>query len=251
MKEIKIGIIGTGNMGLQIIKLLANRQIETIAFSRDPIRSESIFSLKILKSGNTNSNLLNFIKFTNNLEDLIQCQIIIECLPEDLFLKRAFYEKFEFNSELIFASSTSTFTLDEICKNLDSQNCINVVHFSNPVSKLRLVEVVLSPNISTEKKNILINFLSNIQREIVFVPDVPGFILNNLMFALLKQSVLISAQNNIEPEIINKIMKVGCNFPLGPFEIISLIGKNTSIKIFESLNLELSEKELQIINSLN
>lgn len=250
MKGIKIGIIGTGNMGLQIIKLLANWQIETIAFSRDPIRVESIFSLNILKSSNTNSNLLNFIKFTNNLEDLIQCQIIIECLPEDLILKRSFYEKFEFNSELIFASTTSTFTLDEICKNLNSQNCINVVHFSNPVSKLRLVEVVLSPNISTDKKNILINFLSNIQREIVFVPDVPGFILNNLMFALLKQSVLISAQNNIEPEIINKIMKVGCNFPLGPFEIISLVGKNTCIKIFESLNLELSEKELQIINSL-
>jgi 3-hydroxyacyl-CoA dehydrogenase len=250
VSNFKIGIVGTGNIGLQIIKLLAANHIESIAFSRNPARAQELLSIKMKKNSGISSSEIKYAKFTDKLEELSSCNVIIECLPEDLILKRSFFEKIKFNSELIITSSTSTFTLQQMTHNLNSKNCINIVHFSNPVSRLSLVEVVFSPRMSIEQKKFLSNFLDAINREIVVVPDVPGFILNNLLFALLKESLLMSSEKNISPETINKVMKLGCNFPLGPFEIISLIGKDTTMKIFESLNIVLSEQEIQLIESI-
>ena len=137
-----------------------------------------------------------------------------------------------------------------ITKNLSSNGRVNIIHFSNPVSAMKLAEVVYSPNISVENIAVIELLFKVINYKIFIVPDISGFVINSIIFQMLHKSVLLHVEESIATNDIDNLMKFGCGFPMGPFEIIKLIGPDTVILIFNNLDFHLSVDAIKFIQSM-
>lgn len=244
----KIGVLGTGVMGKQLIKLLIKSHFEVLVLTRNKeIAFEKFNSYFNTSNVDTMSHL---VSFTDEVRDLSQCILIFECLPEVKELKLSYYEEIFKSTDALIASCTSTFTLNELSSTLSNPSRLQIAHFSNPMSRLHLVEVVLASKSTPKEQELFIGILNQIQRKIYYVPDKHGFILNKLLFPYLKQALSLKVDCELSTVEIDEIMRSGCNFPLGPFATMRLIGAPTVLNVFNSLGIELAEEEKEILESL-
>ena len=101
---------------------------------------------------------------------------------------------------------------------------------------MKIVEVVYQTNISEIHKNYIIELLNCIKYKIIEVPDIKGFVINSVLFPMLYSAIRINLDYSMSKSSINDLMKTGCGFPMGPFEIIDLVGLDTVIRVLKNLN---------------
>jgi 3-hydroxybutyryl-CoA dehydrogenase len=244
----KVGVIGCGVMGRQLTKLLHSFDFDLLVLTRNIDKTFQDFDNKVNRDDFKKP--ISLINFTDQVSEIAKCQIIFECLPEKVEIKVDYFNQISEQSNSIIASCTSTLTLANLSANLINPSRLQIAHFSNPMSKLKLVEVVLAENISRVEQDLFISVLNILQRKIVFVPDYPGFVLNRLFFPYLKEALNLKVNCKLSTDDIDEVMKTGCNFPLGPFATMKLIGASTAVNVFESLGIILDKEELNLLNSL-
>jgi 3-hydroxybutyryl-CoA dehydrogenase len=244
----RVGVIGSGVMGKQLIKLLAKFQFEVMVLTRD--KGSALEKFNSFGNTFTDTDLMGLISFTEDIPELSKCNLIFECLPEVKETKLNYYKEVLKSSDSLIASCTSTFTLTELSTTLSKPSRLQIAHFSNPMSKLNLVEVVLAKDLKYEEQKLFIGVLNQLQRRIFYVPDKHGFVLNKLLFPYLKQALSFKIDCDLSILEIDEIMQAGCNFPLGPFATMKLIGVPTVLNVFASLGIDLNEKEKEVLTSL-
>jgi 3-hydroxybutyryl-CoA dehydrogenase len=247
-RQMKIGVIGSGVMGKQLIKLLAKSHFEVTVLTRN--KELALKEFNTYSNAVNVDNLLKLISFTEDVSELSQCRLIFECLPEVKEIKLKYYNEIFKLSESLIASCTSTFTLAELSATLNNPSKLQIAHFSNPMSKLNLVEVVLAKNLTAEEQELFIGILNQLQRKIFYVPDQHGFVLNKLLFPYLKQALNLKMDCELSTTEIDEIMRSGCNFPLGPFATMRLIGVPTVLNVFTSLGIDLDDNQREVLLSL-
>jgi len=178
------------------------------------------------------------IEFTHSISELAACKIVFECLPEIFDLKINYINNISKTFFGPIASCTSTISLGKMKNHLVNADKVNVVHFSNPISSTKIAEVVFAENIDKNEKTLIANLLAKLSVDYVEVPDIDGFVINSLLFPLLYKSIQIHIDFAISKFDIDSLMKKGCKFPMGPFEIIDLVGVDTVLAVFKNLNLE-------------
>jgi 3-hydroxybutyryl-CoA dehydrogenase len=173
-----------------------------------------------------------------------EADVIIEAVPEDVEKKLALFQLLDRKAKpnAIFASNTSSLSISDFTEGVvRRERCIGM-HFFNPVPKMRLVEIVRSPHTSDETVATCVAVAHRMHKETVIVHEAPGFItsrinalIGNEAFAMLEAGVASAAD-------IDKAIKLGLNHPMGPFEMVDLVGLDVRLKILEYLHQTLGEK---------
>ena len=177
-------------------------------------------------------------------EAVRDAELVIEAVPEEREMKLELFKVFDESGRpnAVFASNTSSLSISDFTNTLIARaRCVGM-HFFNPVPKMRLVEIVRTPNTSDETVATCVDVAQRMQKETVIVHEAPGFItsrinalIGNEAFALLEAGVASASD-------IDKAIKLGLNHPMGPFEMVDLVGLDVRLKILEYLHQTLGEK---------
>ena len=243
-----VAIIGLGTMGRRIALLClvnghrvmaTSRTPESTARSLDALRKE--LSRRVAKGKMTREqmdSLSSRISTMNDMSDLIRASVVIEAANENLELKRSIYRDIEphLAKGALLATNTSSLPIKELAKGLQHRAMFLGMHFFNPPEIMKLVELRKGEETSSEAVDAAREFVGNLGRTPMEVPDVPGYYVNRVLFPMLVESIRILDRNEgANAKDIDDSMKLGANHPMGPLELCDFIGNDVVLCICEIL----------------
>jgi 3-hydroxybutyryl-CoA dehydrogenase len=248
----RVGIVGSGQMGGGIAEVSARAGLDVILRSRARASSEATLAgiekslAKQVAKGKLDEAdagaILARITPTDDLDDLVDCGLVIESVVEDLAVKKPLFAELDAvcKPEAIIATNTSTLSVIELAVQTKRPDRVCGIHFFNPAPVMTLVEVV-----ATAKA-----FVAACGKDAVDVKDRAGFIVNALLFPYLNNAVRMLDHGTASMQDIDTAMKGGCNFPLGPFQLLDLVGLDTSVSILDALYAEFKDPNYTPVPSL-
>ncbi|MDR4507286.1 MAG: 3-hydroxyacyl-CoA dehydrogenase NAD-binding domain-containing protein [Candidatus Brocadiaceae bacterium] len=237
-----VGIVGAGTMGGGIAQVCAQAGYQVIMIDRHEDVARKAFAkidtaLSKTTKDDVRREILGRIKISANLYDMEHADLVIEALTEDMELKKEVFKELdrECVKDTIFASNTSSLSIETLSQSLKDPGRLVGLHFFNPVPKMKLVEVIKSEN-TTEKT---VEFAKDIALEIGKIPvvtgDAPGFIVNRLLLPFLNEAMDKFADGTSTAEDIDKAVTLGLNHPMGPLALSDLIGLDVCKAILDVL----------------
>jgi 3-hydroxybutyryl-CoA dehydrogenase len=183
---------------------------------------------------------LSRLTVTSDLDALAECDLVIESVVEDLAVKKRVFTELDrvCSARTILATNTSTLPVIELAMETGRPERVCGVHFFNPAPAMSLVELVRPLCASDETMATARAFAEACGKTPVEVQDRAGFVVNALLFPYLNNAVRLLELNVATKEDIDAAMKAGCRFPMGPFELLDLVGLDTSLAILEALYAE-------------
>ena len=200
----------------------------------------------------TRGEILGRVVATDHLRALVECDLVIESVVEDLSVKKALFAELEqvMQPDAIFATNTSTFPVVELAVQTERPDRVCGLHFFNPAPLMRLVEIVRPLTASDETVDALRTFALSCDKEPVVVADRAGFVVNALLFPYLNNAVRMLENGTASMEDIDAAMRGGCNFPMGPFALLDLVGLDTSLSILDALYAEFRDPNYAAVPTL-
>lgn len=250
-----IGIVGAGIMGSAIAEVCIMSNFTVTIRSRSLGSSKTLATIeqslfKAAARGKLDQlqvqRALERLKFADDLEAFANVDLIIESIAEDLEAKRDLFLQLDkiCKPSAILATNTSTLPVLQLASSTKRMDKVCGIHFFNPANRMKLVEIVTPSTASAATIALAIEFVESLGKEPVIVKDEAGFVVNALLFAYLNNAVGLLERNVATMRDIDKAMKLGCGYPLGPFEVLDLIGLDTSMAILNSLYEEFGREDL-------
>jgi 3-hydroxybutyryl-CoA dehydrogenase len=254
--EIKIiGVLGAGSMGNGIAQLSAQAGYQVIMrdiedrFVQNGLKAIEKFLSKSVEKGKMTEDqkkgIFGKIKGTTRMEDLKEADFIIEAVFEDLELKRNVFKQLDEVTRpgVILTTNTSSMSVTEIAMATKRPDKVAGMHFFNPAPLMKLVEVIRAFYTSDETTRIVMEMAKKMGKEPVEVKkDTPGFIVNRLMIPHMVEAIRMLEEGVASPEDIDKAVKLGLNYPMGPFELMDLTGVDIALHVTEYLYKELNKE---------
>lgn len=243
-----VGVVGSGQMGSGIAEVAARSRFEVVMRSRARTSADAAVDrvakslAKDVDKGKldvaSRDEIMGRIRPTADLGDLELCDVVIESVVEDLDTKRALMKDLDrvCAPHALLATNTSTLPVLELAKATGRPDHVVGLHFFNPAPKMPLVEVVRSLTTSDETVESARHFAEACGKEPVTVKDRTGFVVNALLFPYLNSAVRMLEAGTASREDIDAAMKGGCGFPMGPLELLDMIGLDTSVAILGALD---------------
>jgi 3-hydroxybutyryl-CoA dehydrogenase len=174
---------------------------------------------------------------TARIDDLADCDLVIESVVEDLTTKKALFVELNAacRDDALLATNTSTLPVIELAVEAHNPGRVCGIHFFNPAPAMKLVEVVRPLTAADETIDAAKAFAEACGKDAVEVKDQAGFIVNALLFPYLNNAVRLLENGTATREDIDTALKGGCNFPMGPLELLDLVGLDTSVSILDAL----------------
>lgn len=247
-----IGIIGTGLLGSQIASYLIQYgyPITLKTRSESSIQQAKAKITKIIAKRMSEAEtevVLKNLHITIDFSDMADCDIIIEAASEDLSIKRDLFANLSkwCKSSTIFATNSSSLSIDELSIVTDRpEKCIGM-HFFNPVHRMDLVEVVIGKLTSDLTKEAVINIITTLNKKPIIVRNSPGYVVNRLLLPQINEAVHLYESGVASMEDIDSAIKLGLNHPMGPFQLADFIGLDICHSILEIIFKELDRPEYQ------
>jgi 3-hydroxybutyryl-CoA dehydrogenase len=187
----------------------------------------------------------DLLSYSNHLISVVkEADLIIEAVPEVAEIKKSIFEVIDQHAspECVFASNTSTMSPTEIGSYTKRPDKVMAMHFFNPVQKMRLVEMVRGLETSDETVEKVKFAAEKMGKETVTINEFPGFVTSRIS-ALVGNEAFYMLQEGVgTPEEIDKAIKLGLNYPMGPFELGDLVGLDTRLNNLKYLHEKLGEK---------
>lgn len=249
-----VAVIGVGVMGRGIVQAIAQAGFDVIAVEKDEEslnntkeKLEETLDYEIQRWAMTKSekkSILSRIEWTTNIEDVKECELVIEAVDEDFELKKAIFKKLDeiCPPHTIFVSNTSTLSLTKISEVTKRPDKIIGMHFLNPVPKVPLVELVRALKTSDETFKKVKAFAEQIGKTVVEVYEYPGFVTTRVIVPMLNEAMHVLMEGIATAEGIDTAMKLGYNFQMGPLEMADTMGLDEVLTWMETLYRELGEK---------
>ena len=233
----KIGVVGAGTMGNGIAQVAAQIGCEVVMrdveerFVQNGLKNIDRFLSKSVEKGKMTEDqkqgVLGRIKGTTNMADLKEVDFVIEAVIEDMDLKRSVFKELDgiCRPDVILATNTSSMSITEIAVATQRPDKVVGMHFFNPVPLMRLVEVIRGFHTNDEAVQVTTDLAKKMGKETVEVKnDSPGFIVNRIMIPHLLEAIKIVEEGVATKEDVDKAVKLGLNYPMGPFELMDLTG---------------------------
>lgn len=172
---------------------------------------------------------LERVTFTTKHEEAVrEADLVVEAIVENLQIKQQLFKRLDAAApaHTIFASNTSSLPIGAICNGVRAQQ-FGGLHFFNPVPVMKLVEVVRTDKTSDATHNALVNFGAAVGKTVVHCKDTPGFIVNRLLIPYMMDAVRMYERGDASMRDIDTGMKLGCGYPMGPFELADYVGLDT------------------------
>jgi 3-hydroxybutyryl-CoA dehydrogenase len=247
MSIAKLGIVGSGIMGSGIAEVAAKAGIEVVLRSRKQETADAMVAglgkslAKQVDRGRLEQAeadvVAGRVSATSDLGDLADCDLVIESVVEDLEIKKALFAELDaiVKDGAVLATNTSTLPVIEMATVTGRPERVMGVHFFNPATAMKLVELVPTLLTSDETVAEARAFAEACGKDPVEVKDRAGFIVNALLFPYLNNAVRMLEQGTASREDIDTAMMGGCNFPMGPLALLDLVGLDTSLAILDAL----------------
>jgi 3-hydroxybutyryl-CoA dehydrogenase len=246
----RLGIVGSGIMGSGIAEVAGRSEIEVTLRSRaqasaDRMQAALEKSLeRQVEKGKLDAAerdaVLGRVQVVTDLGELADCDLVLESIIEDLPTKKHLFNELDrvCAETTLLATNTSTLPVVELAMETGRPDRVCGIHFFNPAPAMPLVEVVRAVTTSDETLATARAFAESCGKTVVTVRDQAGFIVNALLFPYLNNAVKLLDAGVATRDDIDAAMKGGCNFPMGPLELLDLVGLDTSLAILEALYAE-------------
>ena len=194
---------------------------------------------------NIRDRAISLIATANSVQDAIRdADLIIEAVPEEMEMKMELFTIFDKfgKPHAIFASNTSSLSISDMSDlTVARERCIGM-HFFNPVPKMKLIELVKTPLTSQKTVDVCTEVGRRMGKEVVLVQESPGFITTRVNALIGNEAFAMLEAGIASAEDIDKALKLGLNHPVGPFELVDLVGLDVRLNILEYLHQTLGEK---------
>jgi 3-hydroxybutyryl-CoA dehydrogenase len=249
----RVGIVGSGIMGSGIAEVAAKAGYEVLLRSRAQSTADAMVAglekslAKQVDRGKLEATerdaVVARVRAITDLGELGECDLVLESIVEDLPTKKHLFTELDriCPEHTILATNTSTLPVIEMAMDTGRPDKVCGIHFFNPAPMMALVEVVRAITSSDETIDAATNFATTCGKNAVLVKDQAGFIVNALLFPYLNNAVRLFDGGVATRDDIDAAMKGGCNFPMGPLELLDLVGLDTSLSILEALYAEFKD----------
>lgn len=246
----KAGIIGAGQMGMDIAQLFAKAGIEVVVRDMtDEILASSMQKLnksldKLVEKGKMTEEAKGAIvsKFftTTAITELKDCDIVIEAIVENVNVKKSVFKELDetCDAKTIFATNTSSISITEIASATKRADKFIGMHYFNPATVMKLVEVIRGYETSDETFNTVFELSKTLGKDPIEVNEGPGFVVNRLLIPMINEAIFTLSEGIASVEDIDKAMKLGANHPMGPLALSDLIGNDTILHIMDVMVAE-------------
>jgi 3-hydroxybutyryl-CoA dehydrogenase len=257
MMEIrKVAVLGAGLMGHGIAQVAA--QVAQYEVNLRDVKQEFIdrgmsmikdslqrfLKKEAITEAEVNEVLARIHPTIDLKEAVADVDLIIEAVPEKVELKKNVFaevDKFA-KSKAIIASNTSSISITELASVTNRPEKVCGMHFFNPPQLMKLIEVIRGAKTSDETVNTIVNVSKRMGKEPVIVKkDSPGFIVNRVLVPALNEAMFLVHEGVADPEDIDKAIRLGLNWPMGPLKLLDYVGLDTTLSIIEVFQKELGD----------
>lgn len=248
-----VGVVGSGTMATGIIEVFAKAGFAVTFVARSSDKVEKVHASiarsleKALQRGKITEDSAEAtrdrVTGTTQLEDLSSVDLVVEAIAEDLDIKTALFENLDeiCKDGAVLATTTSSLPVVDLAAVTSRPGDVVGLHFFNPAPVMKLVEVVDTVATSPDVIATAMDVVERIGKVGVRCGDRAGFIVNALLFPYLNDSIKMAEGNYASTEDIDTAMKLGCGYPMGPFELLDVVGLDVSLAIQQTLYREFRE----------
>ena len=238
-----VGVLGCGLMGSGIAQVSAAagyktivREVEQGFLDRGMGRIQKFLTDGVAKGKVTEeakNTTLGNLSGTTGFEGLKDCDLIVEAIIENVEEKTTAFAALDalVGADAIFCSNTSSLCITELASKTKRPDRFGGLHFFNPVPLMKLVEVIRGLSTSDDTYQKTFAFAQSLGKEPITAPDKPGFIVNRLLVPYLLDAIRSYEHGLGTIEDIDKGMKLGCGYPMGPFTLLDFVGLDTTYYI--------------------
>jgi 3-hydroxybutyryl-CoA dehydrogenase len=242
-----VGVIGSGIMGSGLAEVASRAGFDVVVRSRTQTGADAVVAAidaglakQVARERLTDDerqSIIGRISATDDLAALADCDLVIESVVEDMAVKRELFEQLDTiaKPDAILATNTSTLAVVELAMVTGRPDKVCGIHFFNPAPMMKLVEVIQPLTASDDTIETALGFAAACGKDAVQVQDRAGFIVNALLFPYLNNAIRMWEQGTASMDDIDTAMMGGCNFPMGPFALLDLVGLDTSLAILDAL----------------
>jgi len=252
-----VGVVGAGVMGHGIAQVCARRGYEVVLVDVSAeilekalklIRSGPFGLDKLVQKGKMSEKeaeeVMSRIKPTTSILDLKEVDFLIEAVPEDASLKKKVFSELDSvcKEETVFASNTSGILISDLASSVKRKDKFIGMHWFNPAPVMRLIEVVRGALTSDETFKLTVELAERLGKTPIEAMDVPGFFTTRFICCWLMEAIRLFEAGVAGIREIDEMCKLAFGFPMGPFELMDLIGLDTMLHIGEYLYAETREE---------
>lgn len=246
----KIMVLGAGTMGMGIAQVFAEagktvlvRDIADAFIQRGEGVLKKNLEKKVAKGKITEeqkNDMLSRVSFTLELADAKDCDLVVEAAIEVLDIKKGIFKELDeiCKPETILASNTSSISITAIAAATQRADRFIGMHFFNPATVMKLVEVIRGVHTSQETYDAICQLSADIGKEAVEVAEAPGFVVNKILIPMINEAIGLVETGVATPEGIDTAMKLGANHPMGPLALGDLVGLDVCLAIMDTLYAE-------------
>ena len=253
MRVERITVLGAGIMGRGIAYAAAVAGFDTVLYDVDAAAlakgEDEIRKLvdKGVEAGKVDAQAARALRLTTQREvepAVARADLVIEAAPEDIRLKLELFARLDraTRPETILATNTSSLSVTEMAAATQRAALVCGMHFFNPVHRMRLVEIVRGLETSKETITTAEEVSRRMGKETVTVNESPGFVTTRVNALIGNEAFRMLQEGVAPPEDIDRALKLGLNHPMGPFELVDLVGLDTRLSILNFLASTLGER---------
>jgi 3-hydroxybutyryl-CoA dehydrogenase len=242
-----VGVVGLGTMGAGIAQVCVEAGYETVgrelaaeAGEAARGRIDHFLTRKVEKGQLEQADrdaAVGRLRVTTDLADLAGCDLVIEAAFEDMAVKDALMRELSelLRPEAIVATNTSALSVTEIAASYARPERVVGMHFFNPAPLMRLVEVVRAQRTDEDAFETAYAFAASLGKEPIRCNDTPGFVVNRILIPLLNDCVRVLDEAGVSAEDLDKAMRFGAGWPMGPATLVDLVGIDVHVHASEAL----------------
>ena len=252
----RVGIVGLGAMGAGIAQLAIEAGYETIGREiSDDLggkaheRIAHFLGRKVDKermSAGERDAALESLSTTTSLDDLADCDLVIEAIVEDLPAKHDLFRELEriVRPDAVLATNTSALSVTEIASAVSTPERVVGMHFFNPAPLMPLVEIVKAELSSDDAVDAAFSVGARMGKRPIRCHDTPGFVVNRVLIPLLNDCLRVLDEARVSPEDLDTAMTAGAGWPMGPCTLVDLVGIDVHVHASEALYEKLREPRM-------
>lgn len=242
-----IGVVGSGTMGSGIAQSFASNGFKVLLYDiSDNMLSKGMdiidksLTRMVNKKRFTNdlaSEYMHNIRTTTEMQELIDCDLIIEAATENINIKKKIFQDLDTNvkDSCVLASNTSSISINQLADSTNRADKIIGMHFMNPVPIMKLVEVIKIKRTSENTLKLILDVTTQLDKTPVTCLDSPGFISNRILMPMINEAIYSLMEGVATKEAIDEIMVLGMSHPMGPLKLADLIGLDVCLSILNVL----------------
>jgi 3-hydroxybutyryl-CoA dehydrogenase len=254
----QVGVVGTGTMATGIVEVFAKSGYDVVYVGRSQDKVDGVAATiersldKAIQRGkleeSAKADVLARLTGSTSLDDLASVDIVVEAIAEDLKIKTTLFENLDEicrhgngGKGAILATTTSSLPIIQCAQATRRPEDVVGMHFFNPAPIMKLVEVVSTVSTSEDVTETTRALCAEVGKVAVSCGDRAGFIVNALLFPYLNDAIKMLEAHYATADDIDTAMKQGCALPMGPFELLDVVGNDVSLAIQRELYLEFRE----------